>query len=193
MKIACPTCGTSGALLLFAADADARYCVKLAGKLPPALERSVWAYLALFQPPQRMLTWKRVRTLLPPLIAAIDAGQVERHGRAWAAPQAAWQGALDEMVDKRDKLSLPLKSHGYLFEILAGGANRTEAQAEEAREQQRRSGRQTESAPSTPVRINPAVIKGRVEGENRVRARMGQPPMTPDEEAAFLARQGLTT
>lgn len=194
MKIACPVCGTSGALLLFAADADARHCVQLTTKLPPALERSLFAYLTLFQPPQRVLTWKRIRTLLAELLPAIEAQRVERHGRPWAAPHAAWIVAFDQMVEMRDKLTLPLKSNGYLFEILAGGANRIEAQAEELREQQRRAVRPGPAAqaaePSRAV-VSDVVIRTQITAENRVRARQGLAPMSADEARDFIARQGV--
>ncbi|MGB0218334.1 MAG: hypothetical protein ACPGJF_03285 [Sinimarinibacterium flocculans] len=192
MKVTCPNCGTFGSLALFASDADARHCVQLAAKLPPAVERSLFAYLQLFAPAKRVQTWKKMRTLLGELVPAIEAQRVERHGRPWTAPHAAWIAAFDEMVDKRDKLTLPLKSNGYLFEILAGGANRVEAAAEEAREQSRRPVRSSTESEIPRAAISDAVLRTQIAAENRVRARMGKPPMSPDEEAAFLAREGRT-
>lgn len=193
MKVTCPTCGTFGTLALFAADADARHCVQLTARLPPALERSLFAYLSLFQPSKRVLTWKRIRTLLNELLPAIEAQSVDRHGRPWSAPHAAWSAAFDEMVDKRDKLTLPLKSNGYLLEILAGSANRIEAKSEEAIEQQRRTVRPAESAEPPRAVLSDAVIRSQITAENRVRARMGQQPMSPDEEAAFTGRKAIGT
>lgn len=192
MKVTCPNCGTFGSLALFASDADARHCVQLVAKLPPAVERSLFAYLQLFAPAGRAQTWKKMRTLLGELVPAIETQRVERHGRPWAAPHAAWIAAFDEMVDKRDKLTLPLKSNGYLFEILAGGANRVEAAAEEAREQSRRAVRPSTESETPRAAISDAVLRTQIAAENRVRARMGKPPMSPDEEAAFLAREGRT-
>lgn len=191
MKLACPNCGTFGSLELFASDADARHCVQLAAKMPPALERSVFTYLGLFQPPKRVLTWKRTRKLLAELVDAIATGQVERHGRPWAAPHAAWQAAFDQMTEQRDKLTLPLKSHGYLFEIVAGGANRAEAVAEESRERLRRAppDRFAPEEPRADAQDLTAVLAASiVAGENRVRNRMGLPSMSPAEESEFLTR-----
>ena len=93
-------------------------------------------YLGLFRPPQRSLTWDRVAKLLAELQQMIAAGQIERHGRFWAAPHAVWQTALDSLFE-RQGLMLPLKTHGYLLEIIVGMANKTEASAETAEEQRR--------------------------------------------------------
>lgn len=192
MLLTCPCCGTKGYAVLFAADADARHCVQLTAKVPPALERSLFAYLTLFQPKSRVLTWKRIRTLLSELLPAIERQMVERNGRPWPAPHEAWISAFDEMVGKRDKLTLPLKSNGYLFEILAGTANRVEAQAEEAVEQQRRRSNTTDSTEPSRKHLSAAAVRSQVAGENQVRARMGKAPMSPDEEAAFLTQLGCT-
>ena len=68
--------------------------------------------------------------------------RIERHSRIWAAPQPVWIAALDEIIARRDegKLTLPLKSHGYLLEIIAGQANKAEGKAE-AEAEDRRAGK----------------------------------------------------
>ncbi|MBK8508768.1 MAG: hypothetical protein IPL51_08985 [Candidatus Competibacteraceae bacterium] len=45
---------------------------------------------------------------------AVSAAQIERDGRTHPAPVEYWKAAIDQMLDNRDKLSLPVKSHGYL-------------------------------------------------------------------------------
>jgi len=67
------------------------------------------------------------------------AAQISRNGRVWPAPQAYWQSAFQTVLDAAHagKLTLPLKSHGYLFEVIARMSNRQEAQTEAKREQQR--------------------------------------------------------
>lgn len=42
------------------------------------------------------------------------------------------------MIAKRDKLTLPLKSHGYLLEIIAGQAGKADAAAEAGKEKSAR-------------------------------------------------------
>ncbi len=65
------------------------------------------------------------------------AATVERDGRTWSAPLDYWGIALDEMLEKRDRLSLPLKSHGYLIEIVCGLSNKAEGSAEQKQEASR--------------------------------------------------------
>jgi hypothetical protein len=59
------------------------------------------------------------------------------------------------MISKRDKLTLPLKSHGYLLEIIAGYGNKAEAKAEAQTEARRGGhtpvGRQTQTPPNLPL------------------------------------------
>lgn len=68
------------------------------------------------------------------------AAQIERAGRAYPAPQAYWQQAIEVMISGRDKLTLPLKSHGYLLSIIVGFAEKNDAKAEKATEQGRKYG-----------------------------------------------------
>jgi biotin operon repressor len=77
-----------------------------------------------------------VSTILEELRAPIAAAQIERHGRTWPAPLEYWKAALEQMVQLRDqaKLQLPLKSHGYLLEVIAGMSDKAEAKAESAQE-----------------------------------------------------------
>jgi len=44
------------------------------------------------------------------------------------------------MISGRDKLTLPLKSHGYLLSIIVGFAEKNDAKAEKATEQGRKYG-----------------------------------------------------
>lgn len=117
-------------------DAAARETVALALALPAPLGDRLLRYLGLFRPNSRVLSWDRAARLLGELQVAISSARVERKGRAWAAPLAVWQAALDECLDKRSTLTLPLKTHGYLFEIVAGMASKAEG-AQEIRETQR--------------------------------------------------------
>lgn len=145
MKACCPTCGQIGDLMQFVGEGDARKTMALALKWPAPLSDALVRYLQLFQPKQRALAWSRAHRLMAELHAGIERGHIERHGRTWAAPQDNWKTALQTVVNKSDTLTLPLKDHAYLYEILCRGANRAEAQAEEKTEKERR--RRSPAAP----------------------------------------------
>lgn len=137
MKLVCPSCGFFASPEAFLAEADEQRALLLAFKVPSPLAASMHQYLRLFRPAQRALTARRIETLLNDLLPMIEACRIERRGRVWPAPIESWRTALDEMVSKRDRLTLPLKSHGYLLEILVGYADRAEGAAETKREQGR--------------------------------------------------------
>lgn len=98
------------------------------------LAGAVLRYLALFRPASRQLSFDRVATLLADLNPMIMSARVQRSGRSYAAPREVWIDAIDSILAQRDRLTLPLKSHGYLLEIIAGAANKAEATAEAKRE-----------------------------------------------------------
>jgi hypothetical protein len=198
MKAVCPTCGTYGSIQIFLADKDARGFDVLIARLAPDIGPLVLEYLTLFSPAKRALTWPRARRLLEELIPMIETAQVQRHGRAWAAPRDAWRSAIQQMIDRRDRLQLPLANHGYLLEILAGSQNRAEAQLEARGEQQRQvaSGRRGPSQAKTLGEIseNPDVTpRGRavaaLAAEIGRRKKEGEPEMTPKEMREYQSKR----
>ena len=138
MRLTCPACGAEFTLDVLIAHDGAREALLEAMGMNLTMGKRLVQYLALFRPPERQLTMDRVAKLLREISPLIKSAQIERHGRAYAVPRESWEWALDEIVAKKDKLSLPLKSHGYLFEMLIGAADRLEAAAETARENRRR-------------------------------------------------------
>ena len=138
MKAVCPSCGAHGSVDLFLTDADARAAAALLARMPGDIGPLLLSYLRLFAPAKKAMAWSRSLRLLQELAEMIDAGQVQRYGRAWAAPHAAWREALSAMIDRREKLQLPLSNHGYLLEIIVGNQNHVEAVAEEKVEEERR-------------------------------------------------------
>ena len=88
----------------------------------PAPRCACWFnWLGLFRPAQTELTFARVAKLLGELLPDIQAQRIERKGTVYDAPPAAWLWALQEVIASRDsgKLTLPLKSHGYLYEVIS--------------------------------------------------------------------------
>lgn len=147
--VTCPACQTEMGLEALLGTDDARGVVELLARLPgpPALRKSLLRYVGLFAPARQKLRWGRVEKLLAELADLVEAGRIERNGRVWPAPLDYWQQALDEIA-ANPNLRRPLKSHGYLLEILAGLADRADAAQEKGRHQ-RGSG-------STPVGISAA-------------------------------------
>lgn len=152
MQVTCPCCSARFPIEAALTDEAARQAVAAALKLPPGLGDLLLRYIALFRPAKRALSWDRAARLLTELSQAIDTGQVERNGRAWAAPLDHWRAALEEMLERRDKLVLPLKSHGYLFEIVAGIANKGESRVERDREVEK-SYRHSRTHSDGPVKV----------------------------------------
>lgn len=120
-------------------DVAARKAVVQAFKFTPFGDLLL-AYIGLFKPAQRALSMQRLTKMLDELLVDIKAAQITRNSHSYAAPQAYWQQAIEQMLISRDKLSLPLKSHGYLYEIIISYSNKAEAKAEKKTEQGRKYG-----------------------------------------------------
>ena len=137
MKLKCPCCGSVFSLDVLLASDGARDAVLAALEIPAPVGKLIIQYLALFRPAKRELTFDRVATLLQELVPMVRAGTIERNGRTWTAPVAYWKAALEEILIKPTSLQLPLKSHGYLLEIIVGMGNKAEADAEKKTEESR--------------------------------------------------------
>lgn len=140
MKLVCPACGSVNSLDSLVGHDGARAALGELAKLSGPLASAVVRYLALFRPQQRagkaprQLSLDRVASLLAELNPMILEARIERSGRNYAAPRDAWVNAIDSMLAGRDRLTLPLKSHGYLLEIIVGQVNKAEMAAESKRE-----------------------------------------------------------
>lgn len=139
MKLTCPACGATASLDVLIGHEGARDAVMVSMSLPAPLGGLLVQYLGLFRPPQRNLSLARVAGLLQELKPLIADAKIERGGRIWSAPQDYWKMALEEMLAKRETLTLPLKTHGYLLTIIAGYSNKAEAK-QEATVEARRAG-----------------------------------------------------
>ncbi|HYE35481.1 hypothetical protein [Methylocaldum sp.] len=139
MKLTCPSCGALMSLDIVVAHDGAREAVQIALQLPAPLGKLLIQYIALFRPKTRQLSLDRLATLLGELLPQIKDAQINRDGRIWPAPQEVWAAALEEIQNRHAKkpLSLPLKSHGYLLEIIVGIGEKAVAKAEAMREEQR--------------------------------------------------------
>lgn len=103
------------------------------------LLRPLLSYIGLFSPQKSAMRYERIAALANELVGMIGKAQIERNGRIYSAPTDYWQEAMNEIVNRHHagSLRVPLTSHGYLLEIIAGYSNKAEAASEKKLEQQR--------------------------------------------------------
>ncbi len=157
MRLSCPACQAEMSLdVLLAREADAR---AVAGFIERHLQLGdvLMRYVALFRPAKRRLALGRAVALLEELLPDIERGAIARKGRDWPCGPAIWRAGVDAVINKRDKgtLTLPLTSHGLLYEVMASLSDKAEGQAEaqaEADRKQRR-GSGTAAGPSEAAAV----------------------------------------
>lgn len=159
MKVACPACHAEFSLdVLFAREeASAALARLVAVSLP--FGALVLRYIGLFRPAKRRLAIERTVSLIEALLPDIERMTVTRKGRDWAAPPEVWVAAIEAVIAARDKgtLTLPLTSHGYLYEVVSAVADKAEAVAERETEEHRRQHRSAGVAPAAPVAVASAL------------------------------------
>lgn len=132
MRLTCSACQAEQSLeVMVGREADARALAAfIEGNVP--LGAVLVRYIALFRPAKRRLSLARTVALFDELQPDLVRGAITRKGRDWAAPPELWRAAIDQVLANRDKgtLALPLTGHGYLYEVLAGLADKAEAVAE---------------------------------------------------------------
>ena len=121
MNIRCPNCGAVHSLDTLINDAAASEVLKAVLDMDAALGKAAIRYIGLFRPAKSQLSWSRTAKLLNELMPMIKAETVERDGVSYPAPAAAWIHGFTETLAARDagRLKTPLKSHGYLYEIVS--------------------------------------------------------------------------
>lgn len=137
MKIVCPACGAVNSLDTLIGHDGARAAMAELAAVSGPLAGALLRYIALFRPAQRQLSFDRVASLLNELRPMVMDARITRNGRVYAAPREVWIEAIDAVIAQRDRLTLPLKSHGYLLEIIVGAVNKAEASSEAKREASR--------------------------------------------------------
>jgi hypothetical protein len=128
MQVRCPSCGAQMSLDAIIDDSAAAQALQAALEMSPVGTLLI-RYLALFRPAKTKLTWPRVASLLNELLPLIKQERLERDGRVYDAPLQVWASAIEKTLSARDSgaLRTPLKSHGYLFEVVIAEAARSHA------------------------------------------------------------------
>ncbi|MGQ0708736.1 MAG: hypothetical protein ACT4NV_03200 [Rhodoferax sp.] len=121
MRTRCPSCGATLSLDALIAHDAAREALTVAFKLSGQLGSALVRYLALFRPDSRELTMDRVARLLSDLLPDLQAQRISRNGQVHDAPTEAWVWAIEQALQARDhgRLTLPLKGHGWLYEVIS--------------------------------------------------------------------------
>ncbi|HEN9526054.1 TPA: DUF2752 domain-containing protein [Acinetobacter baumannii] len=151
MKTRCPACGATNSLDALLGHGEASKAFVASLNLVGDLATPLVKYLGMFRSQNRELTFERTANLLSEISGDINAQQIKRGHHSYPAPKAAWIWAINTMLERRDqgKLQLPLKNHGYLYEVIssfkpenapvpnerAAAAPRAKSEAERAAEQ----------------------------------------------------------
>lgn len=126
MIIQCPSCGAQNSLETVIEHDEAAQALSLALSFTPC-GKEIVKYVSLFRPAKSKLSWSRVNKILSEILPLIQAGRIERNGVSVDAPLHVWQAAFEKTLLARDSgsLKMPIKTHGYLFEVICTESQKT--------------------------------------------------------------------
>lgn len=144
MRVGCPSCGAEISLDALLTNEAARQSIARLAEISLPFGALTVRYIALFRPAKRRLSIERMVALIDELLPDVQRQAINRRGRDWDAPIEAWRAGMETVLAARDKgtLTTPLTSHGYLYEVLMGLAEKIEARQEADQEAARRNHRQ---------------------------------------------------
>ena len=121
MNTKCPNCGAVHSLDSLLANEATGDLLAMVAALDADVGRAALRYLGLFRPGKSQLSFARAAKLLGEIHADMLAGRIRREHQEYAAPPAAWLYGFQTALEARDvgRLKLPLKSHGWLYEVMA--------------------------------------------------------------------------
>ncbi|MBL4901080.1 hypothetical protein JYT85_01430 [Desulfocapsa sp. AH-315-G09] len=141
MKLICPGCGSVASAEIWLNDALCRETMAAIVSLPHPLPGSTIGYVSLFRPGKRALTWKKAKRLVNELAVLVTTGHIQVQGKvARPCPPGIWALAMEQMVERRDSLRLPMPNHNYLKQIVWELADREDAGQEKTIRQQESQG-----------------------------------------------------
>lgn len=118
MKLVCPGCGAIASAESWMNDADCRETLLVITKLPSPLPKTTLGYLSLFRPGTRALSWKKALRIVQEIDALTTKGFVSLQGRVDRNCSATiWSRAMEQMIEQRAGLSLPMPNHNYLRKV----------------------------------------------------------------------------
>lgn len=131
MKTRCPCCGAENSLDALFAHEDARDCLWQLAQMGGPMTRGLVQYLGLFRPQKSALSAARMAGLMAELLPDMQAGHIRRRGKVCPAPPEAWAYGFQAALAARNegRLQLPLKSHGWLYEVIGQWRGQTDGGA----------------------------------------------------------------
>lgn len=175
LLITCPCCRQSFELREAREDEAWREFAAQLVSLPSSVQPALLRYLELFRPAkQSSLRSTSLLNLLTTLKPLLVAQQFERSGKTYTAGAERFAGAMDYLHSQQAKLSLPLRSHGYLLDTLASVLDREATKAEQAQQEYLRSG--ALQRPSVPAPTQTS--------------KDAKPTLSPEQRAANFRRIG---
>lgn len=148
MKLICPACGAIASADTWMNDGLCREALAVIAALPAPLPKAVLGYISLFRPGKTGLTWKKALRLSEEIRSLTACGYVNVQGKVDRNCQPRiWAQAMEQMVDNRISLILPLKNHKYLTKVAWDMADKADSQSE----QSARTNRVTRSASPDPI------------------------------------------
>lgn len=138
-SVSCPCCNITLPLEAWIAHTATREAFLALAGLHPSLRLPMTAlrYVGLFAPAKQTMRWERIHDLLLEVRDLIASGRCSHKHQEVAAPLDYWLNAMEECLARRDSLTLPLSSHGYLKSIVVGYGSKAEAKKEDRIEQTR--------------------------------------------------------
>jgi len=175
MKLICPGCGSVASAETWLNDALCRETMLAVVKLPHPLPKSALGYISLFRPGKQALTWKKALRLVNELSVLVATGHVQVQGKvSRPCPPRIWAMAMEQMMEQRNGLSLPMPSHVYLRKVAWDLANKEDSvQERDLREQEAR-GHSAKRDQHSPRGIDPLQA-----ARDKWDAEHGTPPALP--------------
>ena len=134
MNGTCQVCGAVGPIEFFLSEAERGHICASLVKLPKEVQEVVFYYLGLFRPSSgRVIQAKKASRLLAEIKTLVGTGYVQIDKKAARpCPPRIWALAMEQMVDRRDRLNLPMPNHKYLMSIAYDLADQADAKNERA-------------------------------------------------------------
>jgi hypothetical protein len=156
--LCCPSCGGEMSLDVLISHNELRQATFSLVEKSLSLGSLVLRYVALFRPAKNRMSADRWAKLIGQLQPDLQRNAISHKGREWRMPLDSWKAGFEAMLEKAaaGKLTLPLENHNYLYTVLVGMADKTEAVAEEQTERSRRTERPA-GPPAGPVAVADAI------------------------------------
>jgi hypothetical protein len=141
MKLICPACAAINSAEAMTNDEAARKTLSVICQMQPPLPVIVLPYLSLFRPEKSALAWGKALRLAQELAELVGKGYVQVDKKpARKCPARLWAQAMEEMIERRQRLSRPLKNHNYLRDVAYTMADKEDAETEKKTVEAERSG-----------------------------------------------------